>query len=730
MTHHTETEPAERKNVSRLKGRTESGIGFAIRWELVWQSVSSVLERELEGGRGVLWLPVLFGLGIVLYFNLPVEPSVAVMLATAAVLAFSAWRWRQSLVSYRLLLVAAAVVAGVGWMTLRTAMVTAPVLGKEMVVELDGWVVGREAASRGGIRTLIQPVSMGSIGADRMPRYVRVTIMSKPDSVAVGDSVHVLARLRPPSGPTHPGGYDFALADFFKQVGAVGFAYGAATPVDLGEPRFRVRLVLPISHLRRTIRERVLDALPGDKGQIAAALIMGDRRGIPVEIQEVMRQSGLGHVLAISGLHMALVSGSAFWLIRALLALSPGLALRRPIRKWAAFGALGVAAFYLSISGMSVSTQRAFIMMAVMLVAILMGRRALTVRNVALSAMVVLLMEPESVLSAGFQMSFAATLALVAGYEVLQAKSEGRILSWTGNKGPHDIGRRIWIGAVGLATTSLIAGLATTPFAVYHFHRAAPLTLIANLAAMPMVGIVVMPMALFAVLAMPFGLEAIPLTVMGWGLDWIITVARTVSAWSDGWGGVSAFPASALAILTIGFLWFCLWSERWRWGGIVALPVSVVLIISADRPDIFIDPGGETVAVRSETGRLVVIGAMENRFVVENWLRADADTRTVSDKLQDGARCDDVGCVVEAPLVGLIAIASDPSALGDDCRMAQIVVAKFAVSENCRGPAYVIDGIKLNQGGAHAITIAGDGTISTETAYPMHNRRPFMPPAM
>ena len=311
----------------------------------LWFAVT--FEREMEAGRGFLWLPVLFGAGIVVYFALPAEPSGIVLAMVAGGLAFAAFRSRERIVAFRVLAALTALAAGVAVMKVRTDMAAAPVLGREMTVTVSGWVAEREAASRGGVRVLLRVDHIDKVAQANMPDNVRITIRSKADGISVGDALAVLARLRPPSGPTIPGGYDFARADYYDGVGAVGFAYGAAKPAQIGPAPLGIALATPIAHVRQGIRDRIVAALPGDNGQIAAALVMGDRRGISEATQDAMRASGLGHILAISGLHMALVAGSAFWLIRALLALSPTLAINRPIRKWAAGGALLIAAIYL-----------------------------------------------------------------------------------------------------------------------------------------------------------------------------------------------------------------------------------------------------------------------------------------------------------------------------------------------------------------------------------------------
>ena len=540
----------------------------------------------------------------------------------------------------------------------------------------------------------------------------------------------MLARLRPPAGPVLPGGYDFARADFYEGVGGSGFAYGAAKPADIGEAPLGIRLATPVARMRQTIRERIVAALPGDNGQIAAALVMGDRRGISETTQDAMRASGLGHILAISGLHMALVAGAAFWLIRALLALSPTLAINRPIRKWAAAAALGVAAFYLAISGSGVSTERAFVMLAIMLIAVMIDRRAITLRNVALAALVVLVIEPESVLTASFQMSFAATLALVAGYEAIRDRADRALI--VADLRERGVTSRFWLSTRGLLLTSLIAGLATTPFAIYHFQRAAPLTLFANLAAMPVVGLIVMPMAFFAVLLMPFGLEQLPLTAMGWGLDWVVAVARTAAEWSAGWGGVPMAPVSALLLVVAGFLWLALWRETWRLAGLVPIAAAVPILLLTPRPDILVDESGLTAAVRGADGLYRIINTKEDRFAVETWLRADADPRPVTDALSEGVRCDPIGCVANRADGSPVAVSLDPAAFADDCHMAGVVISRFAAPRSCSDTAFVIDRDVLAAGGAQALyreegNRDGKPSFRVETAYPPQ-RRPFMPP--
>jgi len=692
--------------------------------------LAAAFEREMEAGRGFLWLPVLFGVGIILYFALPAEPSLLALVAVTGALVSLAWGFRRRVAAGRTAVALAMVAAGATVMTLRTAVVAAPVLPREITAEVTGWVAKREASDRGGTRLRLTVHNISGVAPKHTPAAVRITVQARAEGIRVGDAVTILARIRPPSGPVMPGGYDFGRADYYAGIGAVGFAYGAAKPAEIGPPPFWIALAKPLADLRETIRRRIIAVVPGDRGEIAAALIMGDQRGISDQTQDEMRASGLTHVLSISGLHMALVAGSAFWLIRAILALSPGLALIYPIKKWAAAGALGVATFYLAISGLGVATERSYIMLAVMLTAVMVGRRAITVRNVAIAALIVLLYAPESLLSASFQMSFAATLALVAGFEALSGRADQRF-DLSASPGPAG---RMWRWMLGLAAASLLAGLATVPFAIYHFQRAAPLSLVANVVAMPVIDLIVMPMALFTVILMPLGVEALPLAPMGWGIEWMMLVARRVAAWSTGWDVVRAPPSISLMFVVAGFLWLALWRERWRLLGIAPMVLALPIAAVATMPDILINGPGTTVAVRNGGGRYSIVNAKADRFAAEYWLRADADQRPLeSEDLTDDVTCDAIGCVVRLPDGTRVAVGSSPAAFEDDCRLSGLVISPYRAPPACREATMVIDRTGLDEGGAHALYATADAPdgpprFRIETAYPAGPRRPFMPP--
>lgn len=691
--------------------------------------LADTFEREVDEGRSFLWLPVLFGVGILIYFALLGEPSTLAVVGVVLLVGTVAAASRRHLGAFRLSIAVTIVATGALTMKLHTEMNAAPKLPREMTAEVSGWVAKRETATRGGVRVVLRVAGIERLNAAETPYAVRVTVRGRGHPIAVGDAIAVTARLRPPNGPVLPGGYDFARAAYYDRIGGVGFAYGSARPADLGPAPLDIRIARPLERLRQAIGERIVAVLPGDRGRMATALITGDRGGISEATQEAMRASGLGHILAISGLHMALIAGSAFWLIRAVLALSAGLALRYPIKKWAALGAMLVASVYLGISGAHVATQRAYIMLVIMLLAVLLDRRAITLRNVALAAIAILVISPESILTASFQMSFAATIALVAAYEELTAWSDRR--PRLADRGVNRISGKAWRYASGLFLTSLIAGLATTPFAIYHFQRMAPLTLLANLLAMPVLGIIVMPMAFLAVVVMPLGLEWGPLTVMSWGLGWIIGVAEWTSDLTGAAGGVRAMPSLALGLLVVGFLWLALWRRSWRIVGLVPLALVIPVAATTPRPDILVSPTASAAAVRGENGLLSVVAGPGSRFAVENWLRADADPRpSNSPDLSDGIACDPIGCVASID-GGTISVVLRTEAFAEDCHLADIVVSRFSAPTACNDGAIVIDRDELALRGAHALYRIDDGGrgqpgFRVATAYP-EVLRPWMP---
>jgi competence protein ComEC len=680
---------------------------------------SFLAERE----RWALWLPVALAGGVALYFSLPFEPpfAFAVGLGVAAILAGAAAALSVETALRVALALFAAMSLGFSAAKFRTEHVAAPALLHRIgPVTIDGRVEDAQLHGK-GMRVTLSVAAMGHVVADRMPREIRVSIKKGGEALQPGDWVRVKAVLLPPPQPTLPGAYDFARAAYFEELGGVGYTYGGPqTIAPLRDATWRERIRLAVEHLRWKMTERIHSVLPGSTGGIAAALITGDRGGISEEDDQALRDAGLAHVLAIAGLHMALVGLGLFWAVRAVLALFPSVALIYPIKKWAALAALGGAAFYLVISGGAPATVRAFLMLATMLIAILFDRPALSMRSVALAAAIILLIEPEALIGPSFQMSFAAVAGLVAVAEWEQARAAKRV-EYTVWPLP---GVRRYLR--GIATTSLVGSIATMPFAAYHFDRATHYAVLGNLGAMPIMGFVVMPAAALSVILMPFGLDAVPLHVMGWGIDAMLAVGSWVSHLPGAVSVVAAWPIAALVLLSFGGLWTALWRGAWRWLGFIPATAGIAMTFLARPPDILVSRDADMVALRGADGRLVLLTAPSDEYSAADWLKRDGDARLADDVVataKDGVTCDAAGCVAHAANGMILAAPVRPEALADDCAMATIVVSAVPTRHRCLGPKLVVDRFDVARNGATAIWLQ-DG-IAVRTVKNERGDRPW-----
>ena len=333
--------------------------------------------------------------------------------------------------------------------------------------------------------------------------------------------------------------------------------------------------------------------------------------------------------------------------------------------------AFTLAVTYLLLSGASVPTQRAFVMIVVALVAILFDRSALTMRTVAIAAIVILVLNPESWIDPSFQMSFAAVVALIAAYEWWNA----RRIPDAEPPGPL---RRLWLMLMAAAATSLIAGLATAPFAAYHFNRFADYGVAANVMAMPVVSFVTMPAGVLALILMPFGLEDAPLAVMEAGLEVMLSIAHWVASWPGATQAVAAWPLTGLVLIVAGGLWLAIWLSSWRWLGCVPVVAGLALLPFAASPDILIASDGDNIAVRDADGTLHLLSSRRGRFDAEIWLRRDGDQRAVKEAAGGTFTCDAAGCL--APIRGSaqqLLVAFTGETIAEDCARAAVVVAAF-----------------------------------------------------
>ncbi|MEO1142644.1 MAG: ComEC/Rec2 family competence protein, partial [Pseudomonadota bacterium] len=497
-------------------------------------SLTFHVTREWEMGFGYNLMPVVLGLGIAVYFWAPAEPSLFALVLTPIIGMLVLRKLGQFGNWYYVFL--GLVVFFCGMLAAKIAVLNSvtPVIEKRMIAEVSGIVLNVDQNRRGASRYLIRPQAVSGLNADEMPLRLRISASSKHDKLLPGDTIKGLANIQPVSGPVMPGSYDFAFFAWFNGLGGSGYFMGP--PVmgkKLAEPNLSDWLHVLVNRFRSRIEQRIRSALPDETGHVAIALVTGNKSGITEPIRQALRNTGLAHILAISGLHMALVTLTVVALIRHAMANIPSVALVKPVKKIAVCFGFVSATGYLMISGWGVATQRAWIMISVMLLAVLLDRRAITMRSVATAATIILLIRPESLFSPGFQMSFAAVTSLVAGYELItKYRFERRDIHPYANQ-------TCWIFRTfkfinlyfgGIAATSIIAGLATAIFVAWHFHQIAPLGLLANLLAMPIVSLIIMPGVLFSVLLMPYGLESLALAPVSIGIGWVIDIAQRIDA--------------------------------------------------------------------------------------------------------------------------------------------------------------------------------------------------------
>jgi competence protein ComEC len=665
------------------------------------------LRGEVDGRRLFLWLPVMIGLGVLLWFAADGLPSPWPALATGAILAGLAFRLRARPAAFVALVALAAVMAGFAAAAWRAGVVAAPVLAEPFSARFEGFVRAIDHGPAGG-RMVVEITRLDSTRQAERPARVRLSFQG-PLSIRPGDHIALAARLMPPPQPAYPGGYDFARDAWFLGLGAVGRVAGAVrlspAPAEAG---LGLRLAASVDNARNDLTRRIAARIGGPAGALAAALVTGKRGLLPEEENERLRASGLYHIVSISGLHMVLAAGVFFWLARALLALVPGLSDRRPIRKWAAALAMVGATAYCVFSGSEVATERSLIMVLVMLGAILLDRPALSMRNLAISAIVVLLREPETLLGPSFQMSFAAVAALIAAHEWWAGRQRA-------DPPPASFGgrmlRRLLLAIAASLMTTLIASLATAPFAAYHFHRGNPYGLIGNALAIPFVSLVVMPAAVAGTLLLPFGLDGYIWQAMGLGSAAVLGVAAWVAAIE---GAVRTMPAFALGWLTLfaaGLLVLLLPATPLRLLGVVPMLVATIGALNPSRADVIVDRQGLAAAVRGADGRMATLGRV-SRFTAERWLAADGDDRKAGDPgLPRGTACDPSGCVARLADGRAVALVRRPEAFAEDCRRAALVITPLEAPAFCRATARVLDRRDLAVTGSLSLVARPEGFL-------------------
>lgn len=620
--------------------------------------------------------------GLIAYAALPMEPIPEALAAVGVALVLLVLVLRRSA---GLPLVALLVAVWIGFCLLPlhglwfgTSMLTRPAYGLyEARVEE---IVSATAESRRIVVSGLVPVA-----DDRAVDIARARLVVPPEPpLAPGDIIRARLRLAPVPGPILPGAFDGQFHAYFAGIGAYGNVTGDFALVAAGDGFNPTRVV---EGLRMAIGSRIDAVLDGPSAAIGRAMVVGDQSAIDDETRELMAASGLAHIYSISGLHLSIVAGGMFFLLRLLLASVPATATRWPVKKIAAAGGIVAAVGYLLLAGgiANVPALRSTIMLGLIFGAVLAGRRALTMRNVAIAALAIIVIDPASVFRASFQLSFAAVVALIGIYEMPRSPALGN-RRW---------GERLWATIWATAVTSFIAGTATLLFSAYHFQQTAPLGVLGNVLVLPVVSIIIMPFAVLSVLAMPLGAEAPFVMTMGWGIDRMVDGATLVARWSEGLTGNPLLTSLALMIGLAALAWFAFLNSWWRLLA-PALAVPLVLLVGLDqRPDLLIADTTQAVALRTDAG-LGLISGKGGSFATEVW--SEHYQEPIAETV-DGLRCDSLGCIASTDRFS-VAVIRNPAAFAEDCGLHALVIARVRAPASCGG-GQVIDADALAAGGVH-----------------------------
>lgn len=580
----------------------------------------------------VLWFPVLFGLGIAAWFMLPGAWLRLALVFCALALALLGWAigGRERVTGRAMIVGGLAIAAGCGSIWWKSDRVAAPVLARPAMVRFTARVESTELlVARDQVRLILAPDA-----GQALPRLVRVSFdLENARALAVlpGDHVRLRARMVPPPRAALPGGYDFARRAWFEQLGAVGSGIGDIEPVTEVAEREK--------GIRARLSEHIRAQIEGGPGAIAAAFATGDRGAISAEDDEAMRRAGLAHLLSISGLHVTAAVAGAMWLTLRLLALSPWLALRFPLITVSAAGGALVGLGYTLLTGGEIPTVRSLLAALLVLLALVLGREAITLRLVAAGAMVVLLCWPEALVGPSFQLSFAAVTAIVALHSVPRI---------TALFAPQDEGwvRKLGRGLLSLLVTGLVVEAALIPIALFHFHKTGIYGAAANIVAIPLTTFVVMPAEALALMLDSVGLGAPAWWVVDQSLSALLWIAHLVAATPGATASLPAMPGGAYALMLAGGLWLVLWTQRWRLWGLIPFCAGAIWAISVSPPDLLITGDGRHVAVRMDNGAYVLLRDKAGDFVRDQLAEAagiDEELASLAD--QPGVQCSPDFCV-------------------------------------------------------------------------------------
>ncbi len=668
---------------------------------------------EAERGRFVLLLPIAMGAAILVYFHLKAEPPFwleAVLPAASLALVAAAWQWPVARFVAVLLLAA---MLGFGRAEWRTASLPPLIDVPHGAVSITGQIVAVDMLPVGRRITL---AAASLDGAPVLTRTLRIRLRNNdPAALTVGDAVTLRAKLFRPDRPAYPGAWDFGRQAFFEGLGASGYALGY---VSVTQAAAAPAATAALRKMREAIASDISAVLPVETGAVAVTLFTGFSQAMPVAERQDFIAAGLAHILAVAGLHVGIVMGLVFGATRFLLRRSEFLLLRVPVKAVAAVAALAAGAGYAAITGAHLPIMRSLAMACLVTLGVLAGRRAISLRGLALAAAVIMLATPEAVIGVSFQMSFSAVLALISGYAAAQ-----RFFSWT----YAHRWRAVRFGGhlVGLAFTSLLAGGASMPFAAYQFQQIQPYWILANLVAVPLTAFWIMPLGLLALAVMPLGLAWAALVPMGWGIGVIVWMTARIAAWPGAMLTVPKMPVAAILLFAAGLAWLCIWRSRSRFAGLAFMLAGLVVYGLARPPDVLVSADARLIAIRAPPAVFLHREPRADAFALAAWRPVwGADALVPFDPAAPppGITCDDTGCVLAG---GKILLAETPPPVG--CGDAVLVLSPVPLRGACGGGGpVVIDRFTVWRNGAAAAWLDHDH-VTLLTDREVQGSRPWVP---
>ncbi|HEX8401233.1 MAG TPA: ComEC/Rec2 family competence protein [Allosphingosinicella sp.] len=673
------------------------------------ERIETLLEAERE--QLPLWLPVGLGAGVAAWFILPDRAAwTAFLLAAAALIAAALAFAPDTRAGRAVALFSLAAMLGCTLIWSKADRASAPRVERARMVAFSGTIeTVQKLPAREAVRLLIRTAP-----EQDLPPRVRVNVDEKAASAALqpGATVKLRAWLMPPAPQAVPGVYDFSQAAWFQRIGGTGRALGKVEVVALPSERgWRARL----AGTRQRLADHVRSRLDTGEGAVAAALATGDQGAIPEADAEAMRASGLAHLLSVSGLHLTAMVGAVMLLTLKLLALSPRLALRVPLILIAAGAGALAGVGYTLLTGAEVPTIRSCVAALLVLAGIALGREALTLRLVAVGALIVLLFWPESLVGASFQLSFAAITALVALHEHPRIKA---LLARREEGLPQRIVRALF----GLVLTGLVVEAALMPIALFHFHKAGFYGALANVVAIPLTTFVIMPLEALALLFDTVGLGAPLWWLAGHALALLLALAHAVASAPGAVAVLPTMPRGAFGLIVAGGLWLALWRTRWRRWGLLSIAAGTIWAMLTPAPDLLVTGDGRHLALRTPDGGMAILRGRAGDYV-RDMLGESAGEEGELPALEDlpGASCSAELCSADIVRDGrrwrLLATRSSRLVpwreMIQACAAADIVVSDRRLPPGCRPRWLKADRVLLARTGGLSIRFSDPPRIDT-----------------